>query len=136
MKRATFNLFILCASLCGIAPLPANTHRVNDLIDPVSEYETQLFLTPGGKYTKEDIQANGNMTPAQKFKEFSPAHDPRPKAGEVLCPITLTKAHPECTWVIAGKTYQFCCPPCIDEFLQAAKEHPEKLQGPEAYIKR
>jgi TIGR03009 family protein len=36
--------------------------------------------------------------------------------------------------VIGGKTYEFCCPPCIDEFVILAKEDPDRLLPPEAYV--
>jgi multiple sugar transport system substrate-binding protein len=40
----------------------------------------------------------------------------------VICPISKTKAAPKFSWVVGGKTYQFCCPPCVDEFVQTAKK--------------
>jgi YHS domain-containing protein len=36
--------------------------------------------------------------------------------------------------VIGGKTYEFCCPPCIDEFVILAKEDPDRVLPPEAYV--
>lgn len=99
------------------------------------EKERELYLTPGGKYTSADIAANGNMTASQKFKGVQSAHDMNPVAGDRICPVTLTKANPEFTWTIDGKRYQFCCPPCVDEFVQMAKEEPEKLKDPDAYVK-
>lgn len=104
--------------------------------DAISEGEKALFLTPGGRYTDADIAANEGLTPHQKFHGFIAKHNPRPQVGERLCPITLTKANPECTWVINGYEYQFCCPPCIDEFIKLAKEHPEEILPPDAYVKR
>jgi hypothetical protein len=98
--------------------------------------ERTLYLTPGGKYTEADIRANGSQTASQKFERFRASHDFDPKPGDVLCPVTLTKANPACTWVIGGKTYQFCCPPCIDEFLTLAKEKPDEVKDPEAYVKK
>jgi YHS domain-containing protein len=47
----------------------------------------------------------------------------------------MTKANAEFTWVIGGKPYQFCCPPCVDEFLALAKKSPEKVNAPETYVK-
>jgi hypothetical protein len=97
--------------------------------------ERELFLTAGGKYTEADIAANGFQTASQKFKGFKAAHDLRPKAGDKICPITLTKANPECTWVVAGKEYQFCCPPCVTEFVMLAKEDGD-IKDPEDYVKQ
>ncbi len=103
--------------------------------DVVSDDEKTLFLTAGGKYTKDDIIANGNMTCSQKFRNFKPKHDLRPKPGAKICPITLTKANPQCTWIVGGKTYEFCCPPCIEEFVKMAKEEPNKIEEPDFYVK-
>lgn len=108
-----------------------------DMLDKVSgKEEQQLYLTPGGKYTEADIQANGNMTASQKFKSVMSSHNSKPKSGEKICPVTRTKANPNFTWVVGGKTYEFCCPPCIDELVKTAKEHPEEIKEPESYIKK
>lgn len=96
---------------------------------------SELYLTPGGKYTAADIKANGGVTAAQKFKGVMSAHDMKPKAGDRICPITLTKANPKFTWIVDGQGYEFCCPPCVDEFLRLAKEEPEQLKAPDEYIK-
>lgn len=97
--------------------------------------ERELFLTAGGKYTEADIAANGSQTASQKFKGFKAAHDLRPKAGDKICPITLTKANPDCTWVVDGKEYPFCCPPCVTEFVMLAKEDGD-IKEPEDYVKQ
>lgn len=96
----------------------------------------KLFLTPGGKYTEADIATNGQLTAMQKFKGFQAKHDVDPKPGDRLCPITDTKANPLCSWVIGGKAYEFCCPPCVEEFVRMAKEKPEDMKDPEDYVKR
>ena len=88
---------------------------------------------PGGKYTLDDIRANGNLTRSQKFKDFVSSHNLKPQSGDLICPISLSKAHPQCSWIIGGKSYQFCCPSCIDEFLTAAKKSPEEIEDPEFY---
>ncbi len=97
--------------------------------------ERDLYLVPGGAYTATDIEANGRMVPSQKYRGFRARHDLDPGPGDRLCPVTRTKANPDCTWTIAGRTYQFCCPPCIDEFVRLAKEHPDRLLPPKAYSK-
>jgi YHS domain-containing protein len=71
----------------------------------------------------------------QKFKGIKSTHDMKPKAGDRICPITETKANPLFSWVIDGKSYQFCCPPCVDEFLKAAKASEAPLAPPESYVK-
>ena len=97
--------------------------------------ERTLYMTAGGKYTEADIKANGNMTASQKFKGVASSHDMFPKQGDRICPITLTKANPNFTWIIDGKPYQFCCPPCVDEFVKLAKEDPEQVKNPDSYVK-
>lgn len=103
--------------------------------DLSNDEEKKLFLTPGGCYTGQDIIDNGRMTSSQKFKGFFPSHDLKPKKGDRICPITLTKANPKCSWIINGKEYWFCCPPCVEEFVKLAKEKPEQVKSPERYVK-
>ena len=100
-----------------------------------ADKENTLYLTAAGKYTDADIKANGGVTASQKFKGVASSHDMFPKAGDRICPVTQTKANPKFTWVIDGKPYQFCCPPCVDEFVKLAKERPDELQEPDSYIK-
>lgn len=100
------------------------------------EEERKLYLTAAGLYTEADIKANGSVTASQKFATFKSSHDMKPKAGDKICPITMTKANPKCTWVVGGKTYEFCCPPCVDEFVKLAKENPDGVQEPGSYVKR
>lgn len=95
-----------------------------------------LYLTPGGLYTEADIQANGNQLPSQKFRGVRPEHDFLPKAGDRICPVTRTKANPGYTWVIGGKEYLFCCPPCVEEFVTKAKKSTAPLPDPESYVKK
>ena len=96
--------------------------------------ERSLYLSPAGGYSLADIEANGNVLPSEKFRDFRPQHDFRPQPGDHLCPITRTKAHRECTWIVGGQAYEFCCPPCIAEFIRQAKEQPEHIRPPEAYV--
>lgn len=102
----------------------------------VDEGERELYLTPGGKYTDRDIAANGGITASRKFAGFRATHDPDPKPGDRICPITETRANPACTWIVGGKTYEFCCPPCVDEFLRQAKERPGSIGDPDSYVAR
>jgi predicted small lipoprotein YifL/YHS domain-containing protein len=101
-----------------------------------SDEEIALFLSPGGAYTAADIQANGKTVPTVKYKGIRAQHDDNPKAGEKICPISKTKANPKFTWVIGGKTYEFCCIPCIEEFVALAKERPGEIKDPKDYVKK
>jgi YHS domain-containing protein len=95
-----------------------------------------LFLTPGGKYTAEDIAANGRTTATQKYGSQMSMHNAHPKPGDRICPITDTVANPKFSWVVSGKKYLFCCPPCIEEFVKQAKEKPKSVKEPLAYRKQ
>jgi hypothetical protein len=98
--------------------------------------EQELYLTPGGLYTQADIEANGSITASQKFDGLKSSHDLEPKAGDRICPITLTKANPQFSWIVDGKSYEFCCPPCVDEFVRTAKVSPDSIKEPTEYVKR
>jgi YHS domain-containing protein len=63
-------------------------------------------------------------------------HDRFPAIGTRLCPISGTKADARFSWVIGGRRYQFCCPPCIEEFVQQAKQRPETIRPPQDYVKK
>jgi len=101
-----------------------------------ADEERALYLTPGGIYTEADIKANGSVTAGEKFKGKMAKHDMKPKAGDKICPITMTKANPKFTWIIGGKTYEFCCPPCIDEYVLLAKTSPKEVLDPSEYVKK
>lgn len=98
--------------------------------------ERDVFLTPKGRYTADDIKKNGNMIASEKFKGIPSAHDSHPKPGDRVCPISGSKANPQFTWYVGGKAYQFCCPPCVYEFVKSAKEEPDTIQDPETYVQR
>jgi hypothetical protein len=99
------------------------------------EAERALYLVPAGKYTQEDIEANGPLLPSERYRGFQARHDFNPAVGDRLCPISRTKANSTCTWIIDGQTYEFCCPPCIDELVRLAKEQPDALQASDNYVK-
>lgn len=113
-------------------------NHVADAMPPsmADDESRKLFLVSAGKYSAADIAANGNQTGNQKFRGFVPTHDLKPKVGDKICPITLTKANPKCTWIVDGKTYEFCCPPCVEEFVKLAKEQPGEIKDPTEYVKR
>lgn len=115
-----------------------NDHSAeHDMPDQLAESEEQqLYLKPMGRYTASDIEANGGVIPSQKFKGIKSAHDMNPKVGDLICPITETKANPKFVWVVDGKPFQFCCPPCIDEFVKSAKSSTDPLASPESYVKK
>jgi hypothetical protein len=101
---------------------------------PITPAEQALFLKPGGGYTAADIAANGGLTPEQKFQGLMANHHLNPKKGAFICPITKTQANEKFAWVVSGKKYLFCCPPCVTEFVKQAKLHPGSLKSPQSYI--
>lgn len=104
--------------------------------DDHARVEKSLFFSESTLYTKADMEKNGPKTAAEKYKDIPSRHDFRPKPGDLVCPITNTKANPKFTWYVNGKLYTFCCPPCIEEFVRQAKDEPEKIKPPEAYVKK
>lgn len=115
---------------------PANALPTVAGVKPMSAADKALFLTPGGVYTKADIVTNDNTSAYLKYASVVPVHDAKVSVGDPVCPISETKPNPALTWVIGGKTYTFCCPPCIAEFVQKAKTDPEQIKSPETYIKK
>lgn len=103
-------------------------HNAND--------EEKLYLTASGKFTEADIAANGGQTAATRYKGWKAEHHMKPKRGDRVCPITRIKANREFTWVVSGDTYEFCCPPCIDQFVRRAREEPEEIKAPQEYMKK
>jgi hypothetical protein len=104
--------------------------RQGDGFPGKGDEEGKLLLSPGGKYTEADVQANGGMPASRKYKGLRASHDVRPRPGERLCPVSLTKANREFIWVVGGNSYAFCCPPCIEEFVWQAKEQPREIREP------
>ena len=119
----------------GDAEPHAEDHAAMPAKVPASD-EEKLYLTPGGLYTEADIRANGRVIASEKFKGLKANHDAKPVPGDKLCPVSMTKASPQFSWVIGGKTYEFCCPPCVDEFVALAKEKPGDVKPPEFYVQK
>lgn len=110
--------------------------HADEMPDKVADdAERELYLSPGGSYSLDDIKANGGVTASFKFAGLKSAHNMFPKSGEKICPITQTVANPQFTWIIGGKSYEFCCPPCVDEFVKLAKTSPGEIKAPESYVK-
>ncbi|WP_020471832.1 hypothetical protein [Zavarzinella formosa] len=101
-----------------------------------TEEQRTLFQTPGGLYTEADIAENKNAIPAVKYFGMKSEHTAEAKSGEKICPISETKANPKFTWVVGGSTYEFCCVPCIEEFVSKAKNTPGEIKPPDAYRKK
>lgn len=133
---------VICALFVGLVALRIWRYSTFEGREPdmppqvVDAAERELFLTAQGKYSLADIAANGRLLPSERFRGFRANHELRPQPGDRLCPITRTKANRECTWIVGGQTYEFCCPPCIAEFVRQAKEEPDQVQSPKAIVKQ
>ncbi len=112
----------------GARPAPAGAQP--------SQKEREVFLTPGGIYTRADIEKNGNTVPSVKYRGVSFDHADDLKPGDKVCPVTANKADEKCKWWVNGKAYQFCCAPCLEKFVKQAKETPEKIKEPSEYVKK
>lgn len=86
------------------------------------EQQEKFFRTPGGQYTEADIHANGDCSVYRKYRNFQGKHEMKTQQGDTICPVTRTKANPDCIWVVGGARRAFCCPPCVEEFVKHAKE--------------
>ena len=145
-QRAVKKIFRSVAAALIAGSFAAGVHaQVTDSQAPVKsakkaaakpDPQATLFLTPGGRYTEADIKKNGRKTVAQKYPDFMAEHDTKPKPGARICPITNTKANPKLTWVVGGKKYQFCCLPCVAEFVKKAKTNPKAIKDPSAYVQK
>lgn len=124
------------AFLANGKPYALDFTEIGAAVEAADPKEDELYLKPGGLYTIADIEANGRTTVSSKYKSLKISHDIKPKPGDRLCPVTLTKANEKLTWVIGGKTYEFCCPPCVDEYVGTAKTDPAGIKPPEAFIKK
>lgn len=98
--------------------------------------EAALYSTPAGKYVAEDVRANGATPASRKYRGVRPTHDHRVRSGERVCPVSGALPDARLTWIVGGKEYRFCCPPCIDEFVTAARERPDEVKEPEFYRQR
>jgi YHS domain-containing protein len=110
--------------------------KVSSSPSAASARESKVFLTPGGIYTMADIEKNGNTVPSVKFQGMFWPHDDNLMAGDKTCPVTDVKADAQCSWWVNGQSYEFCCPSCLEKFVKWAKETPERVKAPEAYVKK
>jgi len=94
-----------------------------------------LYAAPSGRYTAVDIAANGTLPPSRKYEGLIARHR-HAAVGERICPVTGNRADARFAWLIDGKTYRFCCPPCIDDFVRRARAASLPLPGPGEYVQR
>lgn len=93
----------------------------------VAQEQQDIYLRPAGRYTDDDIAANGRATAAETFRGTKAAHGRHDAKGDALCPTARLPADRRFAWVVGGKKLHFCCPQCIDEFVTRVKQHPESF---------
>lgn len=101
-----------------------------------TDLERELVLKPRAGYTQADVEAAGGVIPSAKYKDVRPGHSMRAMRGDRLCPVSRIKADSRISWNVKGRTYQFCCSPCIVDFVSLAKERPEEIVAPENLVSR
>ena len=90
------------------------------------EAERQLYLIPGGKLPAADFQANGSQTASHKYRGFRSVHDMHPSAGDLICPVTQTKANLHCTWIVNGSSISFAVRLALMNSSSSPKSIPSK----------
>lgn len=95
---------------------------------------SSLYLTPGGIYTAADVKANGNTTPDEKYKGKIFSHRKDLKPGDKICPVTDKKANAECAWIVQGQRYEFCCQPCLNDFIDWAHHDTKQIKDADKYV--
>jgi hypothetical protein len=100
----------------------------------VAKEQQRLYLTPGGRYTEADINTTERQTAVKRYRGQRARRLVPAQKGERMCPVTRMKPDERFVWTVGGKVYQFCCPVCIDDFVNAAREMPESIKAPEEYV--
>lgn len=101
-----------------------------------TDLERELVLKPRAGYTQADVDAAGGAIPSTKYKNLKPGHSMRAMRGDRLCPVSRIKADSRISWSVKGTTYQFCCSPCIVDFVSLAKDRPTEIVAPEDLVNK
>ena len=98
--------------------------------------DADLFSKPGGIYTAADIKANGNMTPAEKFKDKKLTHKvkPRPNQATKSVQSPATRQTPKCYWTVQGSEVRICCLPCVKAFVGLRNDEQAKVKNANEYV--
>jgi YHS domain-containing protein len=94
----------------------------------------QLFATPGGAYTKADIERNGSTPPSERFDKVEFLYSMKAHEGDPIDPILGTKTAGAFNWSIGGKTYHFASIASLEEFVMRAKKDPSSILPPSHYV--
>jgi len=95
----------------------------------------EVFGTPGGAYTTEDIRVNGLVPPSIRFNNVTFTYTLKPLPGQPYDPILKTRSSGAFDWSVCGQIYHFASIPSLEEFVMRAKKD-KSILPPSAYIEK
>lgn len=95
-----------------------------------------LFDTPGGAYTAEDIKVNGLVPPSIRFNAVIVPYIIKGIPGQPIDPILKTRSCGAYDWSVGGQIYHFASVPSLEEFVMRAKADPKSVLPPSAYVEQ
>lgn len=98
------------------------------------KFERTIFTSAAGLYRESDVKANGNTWPSAKYPDNSFPIDLKPRKGDYIDPVLLTKADPKRSWVVNGETYYFACNQSIEEWVLRARNSPNRIRPASEFI--
>jgi hypothetical protein len=106
---------------------------------PVSQeerdkFEKMIFTTASGAYKLSDVEANGHTWPSAKYPDNSFPIDLKPRKGDFIDPVLLTRADPNRSWIVGGEKYYFCCNQTIEEWVLRARITPMRIKPASEFI--
>ncbi|MEW5884513.1 MAG: hypothetical protein AB1725_09865 [Armatimonadota bacterium] len=99
-----------------------------------AKFERTIFTTASGLYSDQDVKANGNTWPSAKYPDNSFPIDLKPRKGDYVDPVLLTRADPKRSWVVNGETYYFACNQSIEEWVLRARNFPGRIRPASEFI--
>lgn len=114
-----------------------DVHLTPDQMKRLREAEAkakEVFGTPGGAYTKEDIAKNGTIPPAQRFGDVQFLYTMKAFPGQATDPILGTKVSGAFDWYVGGQCYHFASVPSLEEFVMRAKKDPSSVMPASHYV--
>lgn len=98
------------------------------------KFERMIFTTEAGAYKMSDVEANGRTWPSAKYPDNSFPIDLKPRKGDYIDPVLLTRADPNRSWIVGGEKYFFCCNQTIEEWVLRARITPMRIKPASEFI--
>lgn len=92
---------------------------------------TSLFILSLADFSWAMIHGCNKMQLAQKQENATPVKENKAvDVGNKICPVSGEKINEKskATYEYEGKTYNFCCMMCVEEFRRNPKEYIEKVE--------